>query len=78
MPTDTPDTASIDERRAFLRTLEARDEIVNTDASRDGFQIIYVEVAETAGFHKTLQEQADRLGYRIEPLSGSVYRLRQE
>lgn len=77
MPTDAPDTASIDERSAFLRTLEDRDDIISTDASRDGFQVIYIEVAETVGFHNTLQEQAHRLGYNIEPLCGSVYRLSQ-
>lgn len=78
MSPDAPDTASIDERRAFLQSLQDRDEILNTDVSRDGFQVIYIEVAETAGFHKTLQEQAHRLNYSIEPLSGSVYRLSQE
>lgn len=67
----------IDHRRAFLRALQTHDDVVNTEFTRDGFQVIYVEFAPDTGFHASLQEEAHRLGYSIEHLNGAVYRLRQ-
>lgn len=66
---------SIDERRAFLRTLQNRDDVVTTDFTRDGFQTLYVQFATDTGFHKSLQDRARELGYSIEPCNGGVYRL---
>lgn len=70
-------TEQIDDRRAFLHDLQDREDIVETDFSRDGLQTIYLKFGDEAGFHKTLQERAQGLGYRIEHLCGAVYRLQQ-
>lgn len=67
----------IDERRGFLHDLQDRDDILNTDFSRDGLQDIYIEFGDGGGFHKSLQEQAQSHGYQIEHLRGGVYLLSQ-
>lgn len=78
MGSDCADEGSIDARRAFLRELQDHDEVVNTDFSRDEYQVLYIEFAGDAGFHKSLQERARDLGYSIDPCNGGVYRLSQE
>lgn len=67
----------IAERREFLHDLQDREDILNTDFSRDGLQEIYIELGDGAGFHKSLQEQAQSRGYQIEHLRGGVYLLSQ-
>lgn len=68
-------TEQIDNRRAFLRNLQGRDDVVNTDFSRDGLQEMYIEFGDGVGFHRSLQERAHGLGYRIEHCCGGVYHL---
>lgn len=71
------DNEQIDDRRAFLHDLQTHEDIVNTDFSRDGFQEIYIKLEADTGFHKTLQERARKLGYRIEHRCGCIYCLSQ-
>jgi len=78
MDSNCADEGSIDARRAFLRELQRRDDVVNTDFSRDEYQVLYIEFAADAGFNKSLQGRARDLGYSIEPCNGGVYRLSQE
>lgn len=78
MDSNCTDESSIDDRRAFLRELQDRDDIVTTDFSRDEYQVLYIEFTGDGGFHKSLQDRARKLGYRIEHCNGSVYRLSQE
>lgn len=63
----------INERRAFVRELQTRDDVLTTDYTRDRFQWLYVQFAPDAGFDKSLEEREQQLGYRIEPFSGAVY-----
>lgn len=78
MDSNCTDECSLDDRRAFLRQLRDREDVVNTDFSRDEYQVIYLEFAGDGGFNKSLQERARALGYTIEHCNGGVYRLRQE
>jgi len=65
--------SSLEDRREFLRDLDDRDDVVQTDFTRDGYRTIYAQFE--VGLHKLVQSRADRLGYDIEHLNAGIYRF---
>lgn len=70
MPTDTkPHTNGlppIDVRRAFYDRIAARDDVINTDFTRDGFRTILVSTAN-AHLPDDVADDARDMGYAVEP-----------
>jgi hypothetical protein len=61
---------ALDRRREFVRHLRAHDVVHQVDFSRDGYQVIQVQLEPGVEFREAWRETATELGYSIE--SGEV------
>lgn len=60
------DDGPVSERRAFVRRLEAHDDVVAVDFTRDGYRWVFVETESEGGLPGGLRREARRLGYEVE------------
>lgn len=78
MNTNEADIHPVEKRREFLHELQRREDVVNTDLTRDGFLTVYVRFSSPNDFPDALRERAHQLDYRYTDLGETIYCLSQE
>ena len=68
-----PDS-TVAERGQFVKQLDAREDVVDVDFTRDGFLTVFVEVASDAAVDSGVRRMAERAGYTIEASGTDAHR----